>query len=221
MFGASGAGRGRLEASDAAVVGQFAPERRADLVHPGAVSRFRAVLEAALVVDVVHGARRQFRVAELVIRRRIFEAGAPVAVEESGDVLAGAVGPDDRSGVRTQLRRHDVLPVAGHGLAAVGRSVVISTETEEENLLLKVAPDTLNDLFFSAKRHLKIKKKKRKTIQRSLMAELVSHGVGQRESRVLVDAAGSVGLAHSGHFRQAEGAARLIGPGADVVPGAK
>lgn len=36
----------------------------------------------------------------------------------------------------------------------------------------------------------------------SLVTEFVSHGVGQGESRVLVDAAGSVGLAHPCHFSQ-------------------
>ena len=155
MFAARRSRRGRFQSGDAAVVGQFAPQRLAhldhrirtgsvpgeakknkrkdkkktDLVHAGAVDGFGTVLQPALVVDVVHGAGRQFRIAEVVIGGPVLETGAPVAVQEARDVAPRTVGPDDGAGLGAQLRRHDVLAVARQRLAAVGRSVVIGAET--------------------------------------------------------------------------------------------
>ena len=109
------------------------------LVHPGAVHGFGTVLESALMVDVVHGSGREFRVVEFVVGWRIFQTASPVSVKESGDVLARAVGPNDRPGVRTELRRHDML-ITRQRLAAISRSVVIGSKavrTPSEEIVKK------------------------------------------------------------------------------------
>ena len=51
------------------------------------------------------------------------------------------------------------------------------------------------------------------------MAEFVGDGPGERQPRVLVDVAGAVGLTHARHLRQAQRAARLVHPVADVASG--
>lgn len=73
--------RGRIHSSDATVV-QAAPQ---GLTHPlyaldvRTMGGLLAVAEAALVVGVVHGARRQFRETVLDLRRFILQARSPVA----------------------------------------------------------------------------------------------------------------------------------------------
>lgn len=50
------------------------------------------------------------------------------------------------------------------------------------------------------------------------VSELVGHGEGQRESRVLVDVAAPVGLAHPRHVGQPQGLAGSVHGRADVLP---
>ena len=95
------------------------------------------------MVDVVHGSGREFRVVEFVVGWRIFQTASPVSVKESGDVLARAVGPNDRPGVRTELRRHDML-ITRQRLAAISRSVVIGSKavcTPSEEIVKKKGSD--------------------------------------------------------------------------------
>lgn len=51
-----------------------------------------------------------------------------------------------------------------------------------------------------------------------LVSQLMSHGEGQRESRVFADAAAAVRLTHAGDVRQAQGLAGHVDGGADVLP---
>lgn len=50
-----------------------------------------------------------------------------------------------------------------------------------------------------------------------LVSELMGHSEGQRESRVLTDAAAAVGLTHAGNVRQAQGLAGHVDGGTDVL----
>lgn len=50
------------------------------------------------------------------------------------------------------------------------------------------------------------------------VSELMGHGEGQGQSRVLVDVAAPVGLAHPRHVGQAQGLAGSVHRRADVLP---
>lgn len=50
------------------------------------------------------------------------------------------------------------------------------------------------------------------------VSELMSHGEGQGQSRVLVDVAAPVGLAHPRHMGQTQGLAGSVHRCADVLP---
>ena len=50
------------------------------------------------------------------------------------------------------------------------------------------------------------------------MPELVGHGEGQGQARVLVDVAAAVRLAHARHVGQAQGLAGLVHGGTQVLP---
>lgn len=52
-----------------------------------------------------------------------------------------------------------------------------------------------------------------------LVSQLVSHGEGHRETRVLADAAAAMGLTHARHVGQSQRLAGDVDGGTDVLPG--
>lgn len=54
-----------------------------------------------------------------------------------------------------------------------------------------------------------------------LVSQLMSHGEGQRESRVLADAAAAMRLTHPGDVRQAQSLTGRVDGCTDVLPGRK
>lgn len=50
------------------------------------------------------------------------------------------------------------------------------------------------------------------------MSQLMRYGEGQRQTRILVDAAAAMGLTHSRHMREPQRLTGLIGGSANVFP---
>lgn len=128
FFDSAGLANGALSCwdatGDAAIAFTHAPELTAHFP-VFTLTRLHSVLEAALLVCIISLAWGCGGVHKLLLGGHIIEAGTHARVEEVGDVIAAAGGPDERVGLHGNVGSHEFGGLLTAHPACIANTIMI------------------------------------------------------------------------------------------------